>query len=147
MILDKLSNAAKYYGLHPLFKPAFEYLSSPSFRLPDAGTYKIHGDDLFVIVADDTAREHHAKLEVHKKYIDIQITLNGAFDIGWRALHECKALDKPYDAENDYMLYADSPDFNMNLEAGTFAIFFPDDAHSPNAPKDFVKKAIVKVAV
>jgi YhcH/YjgK/YiaL family protein len=147
MILDKLSNAKKYYSFHPLFKEAFEYLNQPEFKSLAAGTYKIQGDDLYVIIADDKARDHDAKLEAHKKYIDIQVTLDGAFNIGWRALSECSSLHKEYDAENDYMLYADTYDFSMTLTPDTFAIFYPEDAHAPNAPKDFVKKAIVKVAV
>jgi biofilm protein TabA len=147
MVLDTLSLASRYYGLHPRFKDAFEYLGTPDFKSLPAGTYKIQGDDLYVIIAEDKAREHAPKLEAHRKYIDIQVSLEGAFEIGWKALKDCKALETAYDAEKDYMLYTDAPDFNTLLEPDTFAIFFPEDAHAPNAPKSFVKKAVVKVAV
>lgn len=147
MVLDTLSLASKYYGLHPRFKAAFEYLATPDFKSLATGTYKIDGDDLYVIIAEDKAREHTPKLEAHRKYIDIQVALEGSFAIGWKALQDCKSLETSYDGEKDYMLYSDAPDFNAMLEAGTFAIFFPEDAHAPNAPEDFVKKAVVKVAV
>lgn len=147
MILDTLEHSARYYSNHRLFEQAFAFALSPDFKDMPLGTHKLQGDDLFVIIADDHAREHNAKLEAHRKYIDIQLTIDGVFDIGWKSLHQCRMLDKPYDEENDFMLFADAPDFQMTLAPDTFAIFFPDDAHAPNAPKHFVKKAIFKVAV
>lgn len=153
MILDTLSNAAKYTALHPHFKTAFEFIAKPEFRSMPVGTHEIAGKDLFVIIAEDAAQtskpepKPRPKLEAHRKYIDIQLTLAGGFDIGWRALHQCETLHKEYDSEADYLLYADAPDFTMTLAPDTFAIFFPEDAHAPHAPEKFVKKAVVKVAV
>ncbi len=147
MIVDTLERAARYYGNHRLFEQAFAFATSSDFKTLPVGTHKLQGDDLFVIIADDHARAHDAKLEAHRKYIDIQLTIDGAFDIGWKPLHQCRTLDKPYDEENDFMLFADAPDFQMTLAPNTFAVFFPDDAHAPNPPKSFVKKAIFKVAV
>jgi len=147
MILDTLDRATRYYTTHRLFEQAFAFASSPNFKTLPLGTHKLQGETLFVIIADDHARPHDAKLEAHRKYIDIQLTLDGAFDIGWKPLHQCKTIEKPYDEENDFMLFADAPDFQMTLAPDTFAIFFPDDAHAPNAPTHFVKKAIFKVAV
>jgi YhcH/YjgK/YiaL family protein len=147
MILDKVQHADRYFAVHPRFKAAFEFIAKPDVKMLAAGTYKIQDDDLFVIIAEDRAHEHHARLEAHKKYIDIQLTIDGAFDIGWKSLATCQMLERPYDAENDVMLYADAPECQLSLSPGTFAVFFPDDAHAPNAPKTFVKKAIVKVAL
>ncbi len=147
MIVDTLERAARYYANHRLFEQAFAFATSPDFKALPIGTHKLQGDDLFVIIADDYARKHDAKLEAHRKYIDIQLTIDGAFDIGWKPLHQCRTLDKPYDEENDFMLFADEPAFQMTLAPDTFAVFFPDDAHAPNAPTHFVKKAIFKVAV
>jgi YhcH/YjgK/YiaL family protein len=147
MILDALSNSSIYLNQHPLFEQAFAFAQTSSFKNLPVGTHRIEGERLFVIIAEDQSREHHAKLEAHQKYIDIQMTLDGEFDIGWKSLAQCQTIDKPYDAENDFMLYADAPDFEMTLRPDSFAIFFPTDAHSPNAPKSFVKKAVFKVAV
>lgn len=147
MILDTLQRATRYYANHRLFEQAFAFATSPDFKALPVGTHKLQGDDLFVIIADDHAREHDAKLEAHRKYIDIQLTIDGFFDIGWKPLHQCRTLVKPYDEENDFTLFADEPTCQMTLTPETFAIFFPDDAHSPNAPTHFVKKAIFKVVV
>lgn len=147
MILDTLRRATRYYANHRLFEEAFAFATSPDFKALPVGTHKLQGDDLFVIIADDHAREHDAKLEAHRKYIDIQLTIDGAFNIGWKPIHQCRTIQTPYNEENDFMLFADAPEFEMTLEPDTFAIFFPDDAHAPNAPKHFVKKAIFKVVV
>lgn len=147
MILDTLLNCSSYYGQHRLFQQAFTFAQKSDFKNLSIGTHHIDGENLFVIIAEDHSREYAAKLEAHQKYIDIQMTIEGEFDIGWKALSQCATLLTPYDSENDFMLYADAPDFQMTLHPDSFAIFFPQDAHSPNAPKSFVRKAIFKVAI
>jgi biofilm protein TabA len=148
MILDKLEHAEKYYGQHPRFAKAFAFLKTSDLKNLTAGNHAIDGEHLFAIVAKESADPaKEPKLEAHRKYIDIQFTVDGAYDIGWLALGDCKSLHTPYNEPNDYMLYADPPEFKMTLQPNTFAIFFPDDAHEINPPKDFVKKIIVKIAV
>ncbi|MDL2303523.1 YhcH/YjgK/YiaL family protein, partial [Dysgonomonas sp. OttesenSCG-928-D17] len=76
MILDSLKNAEAYYSLHPLFKEAFEYIKSVDFSKVEAGKTELKGKDLFVGVTDsDMKTEEDAKMEVHNKYIDIQLPI------------------------------------------------------------------------
>ena len=41
MILDSLQNAAKYYGLHPNFKKAFDYVNQNDIANLEEGAFEI----------------------------------------------------------------------------------------------------------
>lgn len=144
MVVDTLQNAKRYLSLHPLFGRAFEYLNEQ--REHEPGSFEIDGKDLFVIISE-TAGEapKEPKLEAHRKYIDIQVTLEGSFDIGWKPLAGCSLLSKVYDVENDYLLYDDAPESWVSLQAGMFGIFFPEDAHAPKVSPRPLKKMVFKV--
>ena len=74
-----------------------------------------------------------ARLESHRRYIDIQLTLDGDEEIGWRPLSLCRAPVAPFDEQRDIRFYDDAPDSWVAVPPGRFAIFFPDDAHAPLA--------------
>jgi YhcH/YjgK/YiaL family protein len=61
-----------------------------------------------------------------------------------------QSISKPYEAETDFMLFADAPSFFAKLSENNFMIFCPTDLHMPcinvNEPV-MVKKAVVKVRV
>lgn len=146
MILDTLANAGKYSTVHPLFPKAFEYLTI--HQSYDSGTFEIIGKNLYVIVSrTEGEAQKEPKLEVHRKYIDIQVALDGSFDIGWKPLAECMKPSKTYDADNDYALFDDPPDIWATIPSGTFGIFFPEDAHAPQTSPNRLVKAVFKVAV
>ena len=84
MIVDNLANAANYYNLHPLFKKAFEFIGNLDINNVETGTTEIDGDLLKVTIAEAKLKPAgEAKLETHKKFIDIQIpvTKPEIFDI------------------------------------------------------------------
>jgi biofilm protein TabA len=146
MILDTLTNSNRYGSVHPLFAQAFEALHN-AHTLPP-GTHTIDGDNLFIIIAEQQSEPaQNIRLEAHRKYIDIQTALDGSFDIGWRALEQCRILYSDYDTSNDVVLFDDRPDFFAALRPGMMAILFPDDAHAPMPPVGSVRKAVVKVRV
>ena len=77
MIIDSLSNAAKYTSVHPLFAKAFEYIKSQDLSTLEVGKYEI-SEGLRAIVSDKqgmTAAESGAKFECHNKNIDIQFCI------------------------------------------------------------------------
>ena len=54
----------------------------------------------------------------------------------------------PYDAEQDYVLYADpTASTPLLLTPGTFAVFLPADGHKPGCQDDprQIKKVVIKV--
>jgi YhcH/YjgK/YiaL family protein len=148
MILDTLTEADRYAVLHPLFARAFEFLRKGGIEgLPD-GRHEIVGDALYVMIA----RKHgllrdKAVLEAHRRYIDIQYVFEGIDSIGWKSTRECRSVKKAYSHGDDCELFDDRPaGWNM-VGPGSFAIFFPADAHAPMVSGGFLHKAVVKVAI
>lgn len=148
MIFDKIENSAIYETISPLLKAAFEYLKQTDFSKMDNGKHVIDGDALFAIVQEyDTKNSTDAKLEAHRKYIDVQYIISGEELIGVRPLID-QTPCKDYDAENDYALYDDTCSF-VKINPKQFAVLFPQDLHKPGIKVDGaikVKKVVMKVS-
>lgn len=148
MILDTLDNADRYLSLHPRFAAAFAFLRRPDLADLATGRHPIEGDALFAIVAKEQGRRREdAKLEAHRKYIDIQFVLEGSDEMGWRPVRTCRMTDKAYVPERDIVFFADAPDAWVVTRPGAFCIFFPEDAHAPLVSGSIIHKVVVKVAV
>jgi biofilm protein TabA len=157
MVLDKLTAHRRYHVLHPGFARAFEFLTSADWAQPlppSSGTdrhtwrHSIDGDRMYVSIDHIEGRGREgARLEAHRRYIDIQLTLDGHEEIGWKPVGDCALTAVAFDAAKDVTFFSDRPDSWLSLPAGHFAIFFPDDAHAPLAGRGTLKKAIVKIAV
>jgi biofilm protein TabA len=148
MILDTLSNAARYAGMHPGFARAFEFLATTDLASLTPGRHEIDGDRMYLSIGHaDGLGEEGARLEAHRRYIDIQYTIDGDERIGWMPIHRCQSPDAPFDETKDVVLFADRPTTWVAVPPGSFTIFFPHDAHAPVAGNGPLKKAIVKIAV
>ncbi len=145
MIIDTLDNLKNYESLNPLFKDVVEFLKSNDLNVLGEGKTMINGADLFVNiqVAKGKTREE-AKLETHKKMIDIQIPLSTSETFGYTPL--CGLPDAEYNAEKDITKYEGLADTYVTLKPGEFAIFFPQDGHAPCVSEEAtIRKAIFKV--
>ncbi len=146
MIIDKLQRAEKYYLMNPYFKDAFQYVLNSNLGEMLPGKYDIDGDNSFLIIADDKPNpEFKPKLEAHQTYIDVQMVVDGSFNLTWKALEECSEIINEYNPEIDAAFYTDYSDFEVVINPGTFVILFPEDAHYPQTPKSEIKKAILKI--
>jgi YhcH/YjgK/YiaL family protein len=148
MIVDTLTNGHRYVTLHPLFRRAFEFLAQTDLRALAAGRHAIDGDRMYVSIdhKDGRGREG-ARLEAHRRYIDIQVTFEGAEEIGWTPLADCRTPAGPFDQDKDLGFFEDRPGTWLEVPAGRFAIFFPEDAHAPLGGRGLLKKAILKIAL
>ncbi|TXT27144.1 MAG: hypothetical protein FD134_219 [Gallionellaceae bacterium] len=147
MILSTLSLSSRYAALHPLFPRAFDYIRNTDLLALAPGRYPIVGEQLFVIVENAAGRTRaEAKLECHRKYIDIQLILDGAEEMGWKPLAGCTQPVSDYSAEKDIRFFHDAPASWVAVPPGHFCIFFPEDAHAPLVANGNIRKAIFKVA-
>jgi YhcH/YjgK/YiaL family protein len=145
MIIDDLQNAQRYFGLHPKFKQAFDYIRRQP-ETPEPGKYPVDGDCIHASVSlKEGVKAADAKFEAHENYIDIQVCPVGTETIGWKPRHNCTQPRTDYDPVKDVTFYNDKPDMYFSLHAGQFAIFFPEDAHAPMIGEGPVKKLVVKV--
>lgn len=148
MVLSTLSQSDRYAALHPLFPRAFEFIRNTDLLALAPGRYPIAGEQLFVIVEHVAGRTREAaKLECHRKYIDIQLVLEGKDEMGWKALSECREPVADYSAEKDICFFHDAPASWIATPPDAFCIFFPEDAHAPLVSMGSIRKVIFKVAV
>ena len=143
MIIDTLSNAEKYFCIHPLFAKAFEYIKSQNIDTIEDGSFEINGDGLRAIVSNKpgkTKNESLTKFECHNKNIDIQLCIKGKEQIGWKPRDACTQKTGEYNADNDVTFYTDAPDMYFQLTNQQFAIFFPEDVHAPIIGDRVIKK-------
>jgi len=148
MILDHVDNWSHYAALHPGFEEAFAFLQRKDLGDLPAGRHPIEGERLYALVIKEGGRGHDsAQLEIHNRYIDIQFTLTGADDIGWKPAPKCTGKDQEYNTEKDIAFFRDKPETWVTTLPGTFAIFFPQDAHAPLGGTGPIHKVVVKVAL
>jgi len=146
MITDQLKNAEKYYSMNPGFERAFSFLRMDSLANLPVGRHEIDGDRLFAIIQKEKGRSKaEAKLEAHRKYIDIQYVISGPEEMGWRPTATCKSVQSPYNESQDIGFFNDEPETWTEVAAGHFAIFTPEDAHAPMVSSGEIHKVVLKV--
>lgn len=148
MILATLAESDRYRGLHPLFARAFDFLSDTDLMSLEPGKHAVQGEQIFAIVEACTGRSRvDARLECHRRYIDIQLVLAGVDEMGWKPLAECTEPATEYDAARDIQFFKDPPSSWIATPPGSFCLFFPDDAHAPLVSEGLIRKVVVKVAL
>ena len=145
MVIDTIDKLSFYVGLNPLFQDIVDFLKTNDLNKFEEGKHFIKEKDLFVNiqVAKGKTKEE-AKLETHRRMIDIQIPLSGEETFGFTPL--CDLPELEYNEEKDIIKYDGPADTYVTCKPGEMAIFFPQDGHAPcisNEPS--IRKAIFKV--
>lgn len=149
MILDKLENADFYTCISENLKKGFEFLKNTDLQTLKIGRYEIEGKDVFALVSEyDSKKPEDCRLEAHQNYADIQYIVSGKEAIGFVTLKN-QEVTVAYNPEKDIVFFSGETT-PLILEAGMFAVFFPQDVHRPcmqiDGPEK-VKKVVVKVKV
>lgn len=148
MIVDVLTRADRYVALHALFPLAFDFLRDTDLNALRPGIHPVLDERVFAIVeASEGRKRAEAKLECHRRYIDIQLVLEGVDEMGWKPIAACVDPATDYDAGRDIRFFNDAPSSWIATPPGTFCLFFPDDAHAPLVGKGTIRKVVMKVAV
>ena len=151
MILDTLAQGPAYSSLNPRFARAFEFLRSVRPETP-VGRHEIAGEEIYALVQQHSTKPvTEKKLEVHRRYIDIQFMVRGREIIAWTPLAGLGEPSMVFDPKLDAALYPYPPHaVPVGIVPGQFMILFPEDAHAPSccwdAPAE-VLKVVVKVQV
>ena len=116
------------------------------------GTHALAGGVFANVMTYETKKRCNTFFEAHKKYIDIQIILDGSEIISVESVEDMHKYEcvQPF-GDGDTELYAVNSDcVDYVLCKGDFVILYPEDAHMPciciGEPKT-VKKAVIKVPV
>ena len=138
MIVDMLKNVAGYRPLHPLLGAALDWLASTDLARHELGRFELDSDRLIAMLQEYETRPHEAAVwESHRKYWDLQIVVSGVERMGYAPLGTLP-VKSAYDAEKDVAFYdppatvtPESGCEQITVSAGMFAIFSPQDIHSP----------------
>ena len=83
MILARLEQADRYLALHPDFAAAIAFLrSGPMVDVP-LGRIEIGGAAYAAVSRSPARQRSEARLEAHRKHIDIQYVISGVEEMGW----------------------------------------------------------------
>ncbi|MBI4683191.1 MAG: YhcH/YjgK/YiaL family protein [Nitrospirae bacterium] len=149
MIYDKLEHLNKYQCMHKHFTDVFRFIESGPLSERSDGKYEINDQGAYAVIETYETRDlSDCFIECHRKYIDVQVVIDGIECVG--VCHRSSCAELPYDEEKDFQkLEGDT--VLLTLGAGSFMIFYPDDAHMPKVryggSPGTVKKAVFKVPV
>ena len=148
MIIDRLENAERYFGLNAGFAAAFAFLRNDKLEDLANGRHVIEGERLYASIMREQGRDKsQTRLEAHRKYIDIQVPINRHESMGWKARAACAKHSVPYDSGKDVEFFEGSADSWVVVNPGEFAVFCPEDVHAPLLGSGEIHKVVVKVAV
>lgn len=147
MIYDSIKNIEKYN----IPQNIIDFIKTLNSDTP-AGHYIIDNNN-YANVDTYTTKEHDmCGLEAHKKYIDIQILLQGQERLDYIDIDGLQVKEQ-YDENRDVMFFH-VPVSSLNtvlLSGGKFAVLYPYEAHRPQMKCDNsacnVKKVVVKIRV
>jgi YhcH/YjgK/YiaL family protein len=152
MILDQLDSALMYGGLGERIAIGLALLNEENICNAAPGKYEVQGEDIFYVVDEyGTKPVEEGRMEIHRKYLDIQYIVSGAECIGVAPL-EGLIEETPYDGEKDLAFYKYEPTMSkLVLKQGSFAIFWPNEPHMPGrcvgVSSEQVKKIVVKICM
>ena len=147
MILDKLSAANAYRGIHPRLDGVLDRLNEAFLATVGPETMELEGDKLYVTrFTYETLPREETFFEAHKRYLDVHLMVQG---------EERVELASPggltlFEHQGDFYAYRGEAEQSLVLRPGSFLVVFPEDAHrikiQVNGPET-VSKVVFKVLV
>ena len=76
-----------------------------------------------------TKKEEDKFWESHKKYLDVQIMIDGSERVAINDIRNMR--EKSFDSERDLVILEGNKLFDIVIENGDVLVFFPNDVHKP----------------
>lgn len=147
MIIGCLAQARRYGDLFRDAERVFRFLKNVKGRTFSRPRKLFRPGMLYANMMVAESKGGGARLETHRKFVDLQYVYSGMDVIGWKAAEDCKRKTGYYSTTKDVIFYSDRPDTHVSLLPGMFCVLFPWDAHAPLAGKGKVRKIVVKIAM
>ena len=133
---------------NPNYLKAVECIAETDLGELELGKHFLDGDNLFGNIVDSQMKTpEQARLEVHDKYIDIQVPLDKEESFGVKPRRECVDPDGEFNEEKDILFYKDKDWTTVTIKPGEAITFDTDTAHAPLIGEGTIHKAIFKVKV
>ncbi len=127
MIVDKLANLAFYKPMIRNLDKGIEAVRKQEKM--EVGRYEFDGG-YFMIQKGMTQPMEEGTFEAHKKYVDIQILMEGSEEVAWAELSDLKE-ETAYNEEKDAARYTGEASHIFHVTAGMCYVAFPHDGHKP----------------
>ena len=154
MIIDSFENVSAYEGMHPRFPAAFAYLKELLAKnVPDGRYEPDQSGEYYVSIGTGALKNNElARAESHRKYIDLQLVLEGTEHMYIPSANPLPAPESEFNVEKDCVHYDSVPKSDchcLNVTEGQFAIFFAGELHAPSmAPTNepcSTRKVVLKI--
>ncbi len=147
MILDKLTAAQAYRGIHPRLDAVLDRLNEGFLATVGSETMQLDGDALYVTrFTYETLPLEDTFFEAHRRYLDVHLMIEGEERV---ELASPAGLEL-FEHRDDFYAYRGSAEQSLVLRPGSFLVVFPEDAHrikiQVNGPET-VYKVVFKVLV
>lgn len=147
MILDSLDRLSSYSSL-PYIDLITQWLENTNLTKLEFGRHTLNGDMLYVNCDWQDARpQESVSLEVHRKYIDIQIPLSADEIMGYTSASMLGKEICPYDESRDAAFYQAPAQNYFLVRKGMFAVFFPGEGHAPAISVNGIRKLVFKLKI
>ena len=146
MIFDRMERLSQYKGLNANLDRLIDFALAHDAGSLNPGRNDIDGDDCWINLNVAKLAPENAVYERHLEHIDLQIPLDEGEIITVRPVE-----DLPWPPLDKETLFTEGPAGTpLDLVPGTFAIFFPGDAHNcglSKAGQTEVRKLVGKARV
>ncbi len=152
MILDTILNAKQYQGINSGVDRILEAVTAYTPDNYPVGRITLDGMNLYMNLEEfETHSREDGAAEAHHNYIDVMYIVEGAETIYVKPVEKLQNIRKEYDPERDILVAdIDADATAVRLEAGSFVVLFPQDAHGPGCNADIprkIKKIVGKVRI
>ena len=133
----------------PLYK-ALTFVAEFDQTQPD-GRYAVDGEAIYGLVSTyTTSPREERRFEAHKKYLDVQVLLEGEESIDV-SLDSNLSILQEYNETKDILFLQPPEEYaSLIMKPGYFAVFYPQDIHRPSCQlheKTSVRKIVMKIRV
>ena len=146
MYIDKLVNLKNYIKDQTLLSAITDFIAKG--KDVETGKHTLPCDSFANVLEYQTKTFETVKMEVHRKYLDIQVVISGEETVLKHEISGNTATCE-YDEVKDVQFYSPASFDKALLTEGTFGIMFPSDLHqciATTTPAQ-IRKIVFKIPV
>lgn len=149
MIYGKISDIKIYKGINKNLDKAIEMIESGEYKNAPIGRNEIDGDNVYFNVKEEKSKKlEECYFEVHQRYIDIHLTVNGEEEIAYTEIEDLKG-ETPYNEKSDMEILKGKSACKFKVDTERFIILFPTEPHMTtialNDEPTNLKKVVFKI--
>lgn len=154
MIFGNIKSNENISSYPKAIQKAIQYLKENDLVNAVPGRYELDGDNMILQILDvETTERCNLRPEVHETYIDVQFLAKGKELIGCYPDMGDNEVDENLLETRDLIFYKNNEnarETHLEMEEGSYAVFYPHDVHIPAIIKDesmVIRKIVIKVKV